>query len=173
MRGAVVATGLAAVSLAVVSPAPARALGPKQISAAVSRAERSSSLWATVNICDSRKYPNALGIRGQMPTLGFSASLSMAVQINYWSPGKKRFEPIKAPGATATQSLGTESSGLQQAGSVFKFKPHTGMLNATVTFTWTRGGKVLGRVQRQTTAGHPGADYGSPPRYSAAACRIA
>ena len=55
---------------------------------------------------------------------------------------------------------------------MFPFNAHTGLLNATITFSWTRDGKVVGQTRRRTTAGHPNADYGSPPRYSAAQCTI-
>ena len=107
-----------------------------------------------------------------MPTLGFAASLSMVVQVDYWSNAKQRFVPVQSSTGTTTLALGTLSTGLQQDGAVFPFKPHTGLLSATITFIWSRGGKVLGQTVRRTTAGHPDADFGSPARYSAAQCRI-
>ena len=143
-----------------------------QIRSAVRSAERSSSLWATINICDSRRYPNQLGVRGQMPALGFSASLSMVVQVDSYSVTSKRFVPIPNPQATAKLPIGTVSSLVEQGGQVFPFKPHSGLLNATITFTWTRAGKVLGQTKRRTTAGHAQADFGSPPHFSAAQCKI-
>jgi hypothetical protein len=151
-----------------VSRGPSRA----QIHQAVRAAERSSSLWATINICNSRRYPNTLGVRGQMPTLGFSASLSMLIQVDYYSPQIKRFVAIKSSNAISKLSLGSASSGLQQDGAVFPFAAHTGLLNATIVFTWKRGGKVLGQTKRRTSAGHRDADYGSPPHFSAAHCQI-
>jgi hypothetical protein len=143
-----------------------------RIRSAVRGAERSSSLWATINICDSRRHPNELGVRGQMPALGFSASLSMVVQVDSYSATTKRFVPIPSPQATAKLPIGTVSSLVEQDGQVFPFKPHSGLLNATITFTWTRAGKVLGQTKRRTTAGHKSADFGSPPHFSAAQCKI-
>jgi hypothetical protein len=172
MRAALATTVLAAVILVVLGAAAAGAIGPRRIAAAVARAERSSSLWATVNICSSRRDPDSLGIRGQMPTLGFPASLSMVIEVDYWSTAKQRFVPIQSASATTTLSLGRQSTGLQQDGAIFPFKAHTGRLNATVTFIWSRAGKVLGETERSTTAGHPDADYGSPPHSSAAHCTI-
>ena len=139
---------------------------------AVATAERSRALWATVNICSSRRDPDSLGIRGQMPTLGFPATLEMRIQVNYWSPAGKRFVAIHSATAMKTLALGQQAGGLQQDGAIFPFSAHAGRLNATITFTWTRAGKVLGRVARRTTAGHPTANYGSPPHYSAAQCTI-
>jgi hypothetical protein len=170
MRVALVTTVLAGAIIVAPSPGLATAAGPSQarVTRAVRAAERSPTLWATINICSSRRYPHTVGVRGQMPTLGFSASLSMTFDVDWYSTAKKRFIQV----ATRTESLGRASSGLQQDGAVFPFAAHTGLLRSTVVFTWTRGGRVLGQVQQQTTAGHKDADFGSPPRYSAAQCRI-
>ena len=172
IRAALVTTVLAAALFGASVPASAGTVGPARIARAVRTAEHSRSLWATVNICSSAKYPHALGIRGQMPTLGFSASMSMVVQVNYWSTTSHRFLPIQNKLATTRLSLGSAATGLEQDGAVFPFKAHTGLLNATITFTWTRGGKVIGQTVRRTTAGHHDADHGSPPHYSAAQCLI-
>ena len=178
MRAALATTVLAAAVLVTLAATAAGAVGgvdavgPHQIATAIARAERSSSLWATVNICSSRRDPDSLGIRGQMPTLGFRASLSMVIQVDYWSISKKRFVPIQSATATTTLALGEQSTGLQQDGAIFPFKAHTGLLNATITFTWRRAGKLLGETKRRTTAGHPDADYGSPPHFTAAQCTI-
>ena len=168
----VLAAGLVVALMVGVGVGAAAALGPRQIARAVARAERSPSLWATVNICSPRGAPDSLGIHGQMPTLGFSASLSMQIQVNYWSTAKTRFVPIQAATATSTLSLGDQSTGLQQDGAIFPFRAHTGLLNATVTFTWTRAGRVLGQTVRRTTGGHAAAAYGTPPHFSAAQCSI-
>jgi hypothetical protein len=171
MRAALVTTVLAAAVLVAAGPASA-AVGPGRIARAVRKAEQSRSLWATVNICDARKYRNDLGVRGQMPTLGFSSALSMVVQVNFWSQGQHRFLPIQSNLANTRLSLGSGADGLQQDGAVFPFSAHTGLLNASVTFIWTRSGTVIGQTVRRTTAGHSDADHSSPPHFSAAQCRI-
>jgi hypothetical protein len=172
MRAALVTTVLAAAVLVAAGPAAAAGVGPARIARAVHTAERSRSLWATVNICDTPKYRNALGVRGQMPTLGFPASMFMVVQVEYWSQAQHRFLPIQSNLATTRLSLGRNTKGLQQDGAVFPFNAHTGLLNAMVTFIWTRSGKVIGQTVRRTTAGHPDAAHANPPNFSAAQCRI-
>jgi hypothetical protein len=174
MRAALVTTVLAAAALVAAGPAAAASadVGPDRIARAVRSAEQSHSLWATVNICDTRKYRNDIGVRGQMPSLGFSARLYMVVQVNYWSSKQHRFLPIQSNLATTRLSLGSTTNGLEQDGAVFPFSAHTGLLNATFSFIWTRGGKVIGQTVRRTTAGHRDADDGNPPHYSAARCRI-
>ncbi len=151
-----------------------RATGPSAsaIAQAIRQAESSSSLWATINICNSKADPDTLGVRGQMPALGFSAKLVMTVRVTYWSSAKQRFEPIAGPTASRTLVVGGFTSGLQQDGLQFQFPPKTGRLSATITFAWKRAGAVLGQTVRAATAGHPDADFGSPAHYSAAQCTI-
>lgn len=138
---------------------------------AVVRAERSGNVWATVNICDSRRYPNYLGIRGQMPALGFAAWLSMDIRLSYYSQAKKTYVPVPKRGSKLVR-LGRSSRGLQQGGALFRFAPHQPTIRATVGFFWRRSGRLLGETTRLTTAGHHNADFGSPPRYSAGVCKI-
>jgi hypothetical protein len=175
VRAARTATALALAIVAVVLPGAAAAKGPNrgQIARAVSRAEGSSSLWATINICRrAGRRGGRLGVRGQMPALGFSATLRMTIRLGSWSARHHRFESISGSQATIPLSLGAVSSGRQQDGVVFTFTHPAGLLNGTVEFTWTRGGRVIGDVTRTTTAGHHDADYGSPARYSASSCRL-
>lgn len=176
VRAAFIATAATIATLFVTLPAPALAKGPnaKQIHRAVSRAEGSSSLWATINVCSSKGKGRGgkLGVRGQMPTLGFAATLRMTVQLGFWSQKHERFIPIDGSNATSTLSLGSPSSGLQQDGVMYGFDNSAGLLNASIDFTWTRGGRVIGEASRITTGGHPDADYAQPAHYSAGRCRL-
>jgi hypothetical protein len=169
-----------AVCLATVStPAAATAAAaspptPRQIARAVRRAASSSALWATINICNSKRHPDLIGVRGEMPALGFTATMTMTVQLDSWSPATRRFTAIRSPNAVSHVAAGAHASGLQQGGAEFPFAAGTrGLWQATVTFAWIRGGRLLGRATRTTTSRHPDADFGSPAHYSAASCRIA
>jgi hypothetical protein len=162
---------VSAVPAAAIARATAKNPTQAQIRSAVRRAERSTSLWATVNICDTKRYPNTIGVRGQMPSLGFPAWLSMNVQLYYFSPTEKRFLAVPK-GGTKTVRLGRSSSGLEQDGATFAFAPPVGPLDATIQFVWQRAGKLLGETTLHTTAGHRDADFGSPAHYSAKQCRI-
>jgi hypothetical protein len=156
----------AAVATAATSGHPTAA----QIKKAVTQAEHSKSLWATVNICNSKRYPDTIGIRGQMPSLGFAAWLSMDIQLNYYSSTANEFLPLPS-GGTHTTRLGRSSIKLQQGGATWTFTKPV-LLNATIQFVWRREGKLLGEITETTTAGHPNANFGSPPHYSAKQCRI-
>jgi hypothetical protein len=142
-----------------------------QIKKAVTQAERSKSLWATVNICNSARYPDTIGVRGQMPSLGFPAWLSMKIQLDYYSTASRQFVPLPGGGGTHTTRLGRSSSKLQQGGATWIFNMPV-LLNATITFVWKREGKLLGETSQTTVAGHPNAQFGSPQHYSAKQCRL-
>jgi hypothetical protein len=176
VRAALIATAATIAALCLALPARAPAKGPSadQIHRAVSRAEGSSSLWATVNVCSSKGNGRGgeLGVRGQMPALGFDATLRMTVKLRFWSQKHERFLPIDGTHATSNLSLGSRSSGLQQDGVIYGFDNRAGLLNASIDFTWTRGGRVIGETSRSTTAGHPDADYAQPAHYSASRCRL-
>ena len=168
---------VALVPVAATTPAAAarsRPAGPTtaRVRASVARAERSKYLWATVNICSDGHPGGLMGVRGEMPALGFSATLSMTIQLNQYSTKRKAF--VAVPGATAKRavSLGALRSRVHQGGAEFPFSANPGLLDATITFTWTRAGTQIGRVSRPTTGGHPEADFSRPAKFSAAQCRI-
>jgi len=156
----------------VATPALGAASGPtpNQIKSAVHNAERSKRLWATINVCDTRKHPHTIGIRSEAPALGFPATISISIAVDFYSKTDKRFEPD--PNATKKIKVGPVTHGIHQRGVTFRFAPHTGRLRGTATFSWTRHGKVLGSTKRLTTPSHHDADFGDPSGFSAATCMI-
>jgi hypothetical protein len=146
-----------------------RAPTPAQVRAAVARAERSKQLWSTINICNSKHHPDTLGIRGQMPSLGFPAALFMQVQVDYWNYTAKKFEPD--PGVQQRVSLGDPANEVVQGGAEFKFKPPA-VLAGTITFEWKLRGRLIGAKRRATGGGHKNAKFGDPPGYSKNDCTI-
>jgi hypothetical protein len=149
---------------------------PAQIRKAIAIAEHSKMLWATVNVCQIKGKQAVkggdVGVRGQMPTLGFTSTLSMTIQLNRYSPKSKSFVALPYATAKTTVSPGTFATDLHQDGAVFPFSGPAGLLNATVTFSWTRAGKLLGSTTQQTTAGHRDASGGRPAHYSTAHCQL-
>ncbi len=149
-------------------PKPAPTPTPGQMQAAVRRAERSSDLWATVNVCNTKRYPNTIGIRGQMPALGFTAQLRMRFGVEYWTG--KSFTPIR--GLEKSIALNPAATGLQQGGVMFSFRPHAGSLRGSVSFEWRYGRRLIGRAKRLTRLHHRAADYGDPKGFSSGKCVI-
>jgi hypothetical protein len=145
---------------------------PAQLKAAVQRAERSRQLWATVNICNTRAHPHTIGIRGQMPALGYTSTMSMAISIDYLNPLTKRYVPDRA--VMRFVPLGDPTLGLWQGGVRFSFKKPstTVVLRGMVTFQWKRSGKLVGSTIRYTVHGIKHVDDSDPPGYSTATCQL-
>src|SRR5579875_3665988 len=141
----------------------------EQLSTAVRAAEQSHTVWATVDICNTRLYPHTIGIRGQMPALGFSSQLSMTFQVDYWAGAKRGFVPD--PHVSKTAVLGTFSTGLHQRGYNFRFDPPA-YLSGQITFRWRIGSRVIGQTTHRTRSGVKGVDFGDPRGHSAARCRM-
>lgn len=164
------AAGAGAIPVAV-----ARSAGgptPSQERAAMARARSSRNLWATINVCAPRRAPHTIGVRGQMPALGFPAQLSELIQIEYWNKSKRRFVPVPGSHARALVRLGQVTAGLEQGGHNFPFAAQAGLLRGTVTFQWRSAGRLLGSASRTTVRGHPAADQGIPAHYTAGTCRL-
>jgi hypothetical protein len=164
---------LLVIILAAAAPAAtglATAPTPRQIRAAVRNAEHSKDLWATVNICNTKNHPNTIGIRGQMPTLGFATKLRMRFRVEYWTG--KAFTPV--PGVSKAITLGPAVHGVYQAGVRFPFAPsaQAGLLRGSVSFEWRLGSRRVAQVTRSTRKGHPDADFGDPKRFSSGVCVI-
>lgn len=139
-----------------------------QITKAVRAAERSSGLWATVNLCNNRRYPHELGLRGQMPGLGFASNLQMTFEVYYRSGSRFKLDH----GITQRMSLGSHSGrSLHQTGVTFSFTS-AAVLEGKITFTWKRNGVGLGQITRTTTGHHKHVDFGAPRGHSAARCAI-
>jgi hypothetical protein len=160
-----------AMLIAVALPAGAYGSGPTraQIRRALARAESSRNLWATVNICNTKRNPRVIGIRGQMPSLGFNATLGMTIGVDYLPTPAIGF---KSSGLKQSISLGQSRNRLVQGGARWKLTAHQGRLRGSVTFVWRLGRRVLGRVTRTTTSGHHDAAFGDPARFSAAQCNM-
>ena len=159
------ATAAAAATAATSPPAPT----PRQVQAAVRKAKRSTDLWSTVNICNTKSHPNTIGIRGQMPSLGFAAKLAMRFRVQYWNG--TAFTTVR--GLSKTIALGPVTRGVYQAGVGFPFAPHAGLLRGSVTFEWRLGNRRVGQDTRATRKGHPRADFGDPKGFSSGSCTIA
>jgi hypothetical protein len=153
--------------------APKSAPTQAQINKALRAAESSSFLWATVNVCVPNPHQGGLiGVRGEMPALGFAATLSMTIQLNQRSNKTGTYSAVPGSTATRTVTVGTYANHVHQDGAEFPFTSDTSRLDATVTFTWSRGSTQLGQVTQTTTGGHPQADFGQPPNHSSATCKF-
>lgn len=168
-RIALLAVGGAA-ALAVPGAALAGGPSPSQISAAIQAAEHSKQLWATINVCTTNHHRGQLGIRGEMPSLGFASDMYMTFEVTYKAPSGNRFKPLR--GTRATVPVGRAAHKVLQVGRTYPFHTSSTLLAGIVTFEWRRGGKLLGRTTRRTTGHHTHVDFADPPGFSQPFCRL-
>ena len=157
---------------ALAAPAAASVHGPTaaQIRAALGAAERSKQLWATVNICTTTHRHGRLGLRGQMPSLGFATDMYMTFEVTYQVWGSRGFKPL--PTTKARVLVGQTTTKALQTGRTYPFQTSTALLAGRITFEWRRSGTLLGRTTRRTTGHHSHVDFADPPGFSRSFCRL-
>lgn len=156
---------LAALIVSVVLVAPAHAAKKK-----------TTLLWATVNVCDTAKSPDMLGVRGSMPGTGDKGEMFMRFRVQYYDIEKKAWRAVKDDDAdSGFLSAGSSRFKVRQTGATFHFPPPAGgrfRLRGVVDFEWRAKGKVIKRARRITEKGRQSVSGADPAGYSAAECVI-
>jgi hypothetical protein len=156
------------------------------VASAAATAAPAKRPWATVNVCDTAKPRNAVGLRAGMPGNGTDQRMYMRFQLQWYRPSQRRYVDTGAPSTWVsagsarfrTAQRGFTFGGIADppAGSRFK-------LRGKVSFEWralrpaSRGSKrkrevVVRRAQRITRGGLKGVRGGRPPGRSDGACVI-
>jgi hypothetical protein len=144
-------------------------------------AKRKSTLWATVNICDTPRHPNRAGFRAQMPGNGSSQRMFMRFRAQYYYEPRKAWYDVNGKPLSPWIYVGTARSRTRQGGYTFSFdRPPKGkrhLIRGVVYFNWrqrNRQGKVetVRRARRITEGGHRGTTDSDPRGYSSATCAI-
>ena len=137
---------------------------------------KSPDLWATVNVCDTERFPDRIGVRGSMPGLGRRASLYMRFQIHYLAKADGKWHNIEEKADSGYVKLGVAKNRVLESGWTFKFLPppdggaHT--MRGAVTFVWKRNGRTVKKRREVTESGHRSTKGADPPGFSAAICQI-
>jgi hypothetical protein len=126
--------------------------------------------WATVNVCDTEKSPNAVGVRTSVPGNGSNERIFARYTAQWWSGAKEEWLTVGGSGVTDWIRLGDADMASRQAGWTFHFvQPPAGttyVMRGVVELQWRdelqaarRVGKARGgrsarrqRVQRQHRA---------------------
>ena len=157
----------AACALTALLPAPASAAD----------FQKSRHLWATVNVCDTERNPDTLGIRAQMPGSGRKGeTMWMRFRVQYFSLTRQEWHNFTGDG-TDSGYVRVARSGrhkVRQSGYMFPFTPQVGdryVLRGAVEFQWRKGARVVRNARELTTAGHT-PTVSDPEGYSEASCEI-
>jgi hypothetical protein len=132
--------------------------------------------WATVNVCDTTKHPDAIGIRAAMPgDPRKGVRLQMRFRVQWLDPADKKWHNLLQGGDSGFFSLGSAKAG-RETGQIFRYRPPAAgksqRLRGAVQFRWTRKGKVVRHAQRITRAGHKSSAGSDPAGFSAATCTL-
>ena len=169
-RTLILSAALAALAASLASPAVAARVSPH--------------FWATVNICDTARHPDQMGVRGSMPGNGTSQRMYMRFRAQFYDRGRRAWRPVAGRfGSTSWRYAGSARFRSRQHGHTFEFSLEPGetfTLRGVVDFEWRarrrRGGRVrtvvVKRGTRITQSGIRGVDFADPPRYSRARCQI-
>jgi hypothetical protein len=154
-----------ALALALIVAAPASAKKPK------------APLWATVNVCDTAKHPDAIGIRASMPGVPRKkARMYMRFRVQWRDPADDLWHNIIGAGGDSGFVRIGRGKATRQAGQIFRYEsPGQGKtlrLRGVVDFRWKVGRKVMRHSRRITEKGHRSTAGADPKRYSAAVCEI-
>jgi hypothetical protein len=138
--------------------------------------DRSRHLWATVNICDTAKSPDTIGVRASMPGSGKAGErMYMRFRAQFFSQVDQKWHNFIAEGTdSGFVSVGSAKYKARQSGWTFPFKLQPGQeftLRGAVSFEWRRGDKVVRRAAKRTSKGHTTA-LSDPKGYSVATCVI-
>jgi hypothetical protein len=152
----------------------------------VAGAVPTQAAWATINVCDTAKPRNAVGIRAGMPGNGTTQRMYMRFQLQWYRPSKRRYEDTGAPSTWV--SAGSARFRAAQRGFTFAgiADPPAGArykLRGEVSFEWRelrplrKGSKrerevVVKRAARLTRAGYRKVIGGQPKGRSDAVCMV-
>jgi hypothetical protein len=132
--------------------------------AASSKSKRSDAghdqrpFWATVNICDTAKSPNALGVRTSVPGNGTDERIFARYTAQWWSSAEQKWLTVAGSGVTDWVLLGSADMTSRQAGWTFRFvQPPAGttyVMRGVVELQWR--GRDARRAGRLRSARRPG-----------------
>ena len=78
-------------------------------------------LWATVNVCDTKKSPNALGVRTSVPGNGSNERIFARYTAQWWSAAQEEWLTVGGSGVTDWVLVGDADMSSRQAGWTFRF----------------------------------------------------
>lgn len=137
---------------------------------------RSPDLWATVNVCDTLRNPNWIGIRASMPGSPYpNERMYMRFRVQYYRSSDELWHNLVKGGNSGFRYVGPARYKARQSGWGFQFAPPAGgrfLMRGKVTFQWRRHGRVMRTAARVTEAGHTSTVGSDPPGYSSDTCVI-
>ena len=135
-------------------------------------AAKDSDAWATVNVCDTAKQPDTIGIRASMPGSPKGVRLSMRFRVQYKAADGTWADVANAD--SGWRVLGLAKGVPAESGWSFSFtRPQSEVtLRGVVRFRWRKGDALPRTSEVVTEGGHRSSAGSEPAGYSAASCEL-
>jgi hypothetical protein len=121
-----------------------------------SDAGRGRPFWATVNVCDTKESPNALGIRTSVPGNGSRQRIFARYTAQWWSEADQKWLTVEGSGITPWVLVGSADMASRQAGWTFTFvQPPEGttyVMRGVVELEWRDSAGAAKRARRNRVA---------------------
>lgn len=157
--------------------AVAFAVALPQLAAAASKPPLTASprLWATINVCDTVKAPNTVGVRVSMPGSGKKLERMYArISLQFFDDATKSWKAIGKAADSGWLSLGSSKFLRRETGRTFKLAaPATGQtfrIRGFVRYEWRLGKAPVRRASRVTSGRISDVIGADPADYSAGTC---
>jgi hypothetical protein len=115
-------------------------------------------LWATVNVCDTKKSPNALGVRTSVPGNGTNERIFARYTAQWWSAEQQEWLTVGGSGVTDWVLVGDADMSSRQAGWTFRFvQPPQGttyVMRGVVELQWRNAAQAARKARRARKARH-------------------
>jgi len=112
--------------------------------------------WATVNVCDTKNSPNALGLRTSVPGNGTRQRIFARYTAQWWSEVDQKWLTVEGSGVTPWVLVGSADMASRQAGWTFTFvQPAEGttyVMRGVVELEWRDTAAAAKRLRRSRTA---------------------
>jgi hypothetical protein len=140
--------------------------------APASAAAKEPLAWATVNVCDTAKQPDAIGIRASMAGTPKGARLSMRFRVQYRN-AEGQWETVE-DADSGWRPVGTARGVPVEYGWSFTFATRSTpvTLRGVVRFRWRRGNTLPRHQEVVTESGHRSSAGADPAGYSAGTCAL-
>ena len=130
-----------------------------------------ADLWATVNVCDTKAYPDEIGIRASMPGGKRTARLLMRFRVQYRDLVDGRWKAVRAADS-GWRRIGRGRKPKESGWSFEIAGAGQRIVRGVVFYRWVRRGHTTRRARRVTEGGHRSTVGADPAGFSAATCRI-
>jgi hypothetical protein len=113
-------------------------------------------LWATVNVCDTKKSPNGLGVRTSVPGNGTDERIFARYTAQWWSAAQQEWLTVGGSGVTDWVFVGDADMSSRQAGWTFRFvQPPQGttyVMRGVVELQWREAVQTARKARKARQA---------------------